>query len=121
MSNLEKALKKLLSRAHKTRGRGGKRFHHECGLLVVMGDIDSLDPKVAIRVNSGGEARLPPKTTQATIVLDAVRDRRLRFLNASYVSERGRIKHLRLNDRLTGDEEFWWLTVTSAINTEASQ
>ena len=121
MNNLEKGLKKLLVRAHRTRARDGRRFHREGGLSMMLGNIDALDAKVPIRVNSVGEARLPPKTTQGTIVLDGVRDGRLRFLNLSYVAERGRIRHLRVGDCFDADEEFWWLMVVGAVNGEASQ
>ena len=121
MTNLEKSLKTLLIRAHRVRAHGGKRLHQESGISLMLGDIDKLDPESPILVNMAGEAKLPRKTTAATLVLDNVRDNRLRFLTLCYVAERGRIKTLRLDSHLDDDEEFWWLTVTTAINVEASR
>jgi len=81
--------------------------------------LTALDPLSPIIVNAEGQAKLPPKPLIATILLDRLKDDRLSYFSVGYSMDKGRITRLRLYDRPTDDEAFWWLTVFTALNLEA--
>lgn len=119
MTNLERALRPLLVRAH--RSQVSKRHcYKEGGLTLMVNPLSRLDPLTPIRVNSAGQAKLPPKPLIATLLLDRLKDERLSYFSIGYSVERGRIKHVRLYDRLPPEDDFWWLTVVTALNLAAT-
>jgi len=116
--NLERSIRPLLLRAH--RAKANKRHcYKEGGVTVMVNKLTALDPLSPIIVNAEGQAKLPPKPLIATILLDRLKDDRLSYFSVGYSMDKGRITRLRLYDRPTDDEAFWWLTVFTALNLEA--
>lgn len=90
-------------------------------MTLMVNSLTSIDPLTPIIVDAKGRAKLPPKPLIATLLLDRLKDERLSYFSIGYAVDKGRITRVRLYDRLTDDEEFWWLTVFTALNLEAKE
>ncbi len=117
-TNLSRSIRQLIRRAH-TERPDRPHCYKEGGLTVMVNRLDRLDPTDPIRVNSAGEARVPPKPLIATLLLDNLMDQRLSYLSVGYAANRGQITRLKVPRDIPPDEEFWWLTVVTALNVEA--
>lgn len=120
MNNLERSIRALLLRAH--RAKANKRHcYKEGGVTIMVNSLTAIDPLAPIVVNAEGQAKLPPKPLIATLLLDRLKDERLSYFSVGYAVDKGRITRVRLYDLLTDDEQFWWLTVFTALNVEANE